>query len=476
MLFNSIDFAVFLPIVFLFYWLAFQKHLRLQNLFIVLVSYIFYGWWDWRFLLLIFFSTLVDYWVGRGLMYSDGSLRRRVLLWVSLSINLGILAFFKYFNFFVSSFASSFSLLGAEIQSSTLNIILPVGISFYTLQTLSYSIDVYKRKLEPTSDFIAFAAFVSFFPQLVAGPIERASCLLPQFYKSRVFDREKSIEALKLMLWGLFKKVVIADSCALFANQVFGNYKGMLGSELLFGAICFTFQIYCDFSGYSDIARGVARLFGFEIMQNFYYPYFSKNISEFWRRWHISLSSWFKDYLYVPLGGNRGNSLFKIRNVFIVFIVSGLWHGANWTFIVWGMLHAVFYLPLLLGGKRLSKGEESNIKNVFQIVFTFTLTMLSWVFFRSESVSMAFDYLNRIRLAPFIELSSFLFSVRVIGVVLILISFVVIEWISQEHQFAFEKIGVRWKRPWRWLMYYSVMIIIVWCSGNSSQEFVYFQF
>ncbi|UII27923.1 MBOAT family protein [Fulvivirga maritima] len=476
MLFNSIDFAVFLPVVFFFYWLAFQKHLRLQNLFVVAASYIFYGWWDWRFLILIFSSTVVDYWVGMSLGRTDTPIKRKMLLWTSLLINLGILGFFKYFNFFVSGFVSSFTLLGADIHSSSLNIILPVGISFYTLQTLSYSIDVYKRKLQPTTDFIAFAAFVSFFPQLVAGPIERASNLLPQFYKPRVFEREKSIEALKLMLWGLFKKVVIADSCALFANQVFGNYKGMAGSELLFGAICFTFQIYCDFSGYSDIARGVARLFGFEIMQNFSYPYFSKNIAEFWRRWHISLSTWFRDYLYIPLGGNRGSTWFKIRNVFIVFVVSGLWHGANWTFIMWGALHALFYLPLLLGGKEYAQGEGSNLRKAVQIASTFSLTMLAWVFFRAESLTMACDYLNRIVMAPFIDFPSFLFSMRVVALMVLLIGFLVVEWISKEHQFAFERIGVTWKRPWRWLMYYSVMIVIVWCSGNNSQEFVYFQF
>ena len=295
MLFNSIDFAIFLPIVFILYWFVTNKNLRLQNLLIVTASYVFYGWWDWRFLSLIIFSTIVDYSVGLKLKTEENQIKRKALLWTSILINLGFLGFFKYCNFFLDNFISTFSFFGAEIKANSLNIILPVGISFYTFQTLSYTIDVYKRKLVPTKDFIAFSAFVSFFPQLVAGPIERATNLLPQFYNKRNFDYSKAADGMRQILWGLFKKVVIADNCAEYANLIFNNSTDYSGSTLVLGAIFFTFQIYGDFSGYSDIAIGTSRLFGFDLMQNFNFPYFSRDIAEFWRRWHISLSTWFRD-------------------------------------------------------------------------------------------------------------------------------------------------------------------------------------
>jgi alginate O-acetyltransferase complex protein AlgI len=352
MLFNSIDFAIFLPIVFLLYWFVVNKNLKLQNLLIVIASYLFYGWWDWRFLSLILFSTLIDYSVGRKLLNEGNITKRKILLWVSILVNLGFLGFFKYYNFFLDNFIMAFSFFGTPINAQGLNIILPVGISFYTFQTLSYTIDVYKRKLEPTKDFIAFTAFVSFFPQLVAGPIERATNLLPQFYKNRRFEYDKAVDGLRQILWGLFKKVVIADNCAQYANQIFNDTSDYYsGSTLVLGAIFFTFQIYGDFSGYSDIAIGTSRLFGFNLKQNFSFPYFSRDIAEFWRRWHISLSTWFRDYLYIPLGGSRGGNWIKIRNTFIIFILSGFWHGANWTFIVWGGLNAIYFLPLLLLNK-----------------------------------------------------------------------------------------------------------------------------
>lgn len=314
-----------------------KKSIKLQNLLIVIASYVFYGWWDWRFLSLIAFSTLVDYSVGIRLGIEQNQLKRKILLWTSIIVNLGFLGFFKYYNFFLDNFTQAFSFLGRDISVSSLNIILPVGISFYTFQTLSYSIDVYKGKLKPTKDIIAFSAFVSFFPQLVAGPIERATNLLPQFYKSREFDYNKAVDGMRQILWGLFKKVVIADNAAVFANLIFNNSADYSGSTLLLGAIFFTFQIYGDFSGYSDIAIGTSRLFGFDLMRNFHFPYFSRDIAEFWRRWHISLASWFRDYLYIPLGGSRGSTWMKVRNIFIIFLVSGFWHGANWTFIVWGV-------------------------------------------------------------------------------------------------------------------------------------------
>ncbi len=348
MLFNSIDFAIFLPIVFLLYWFVANKNLKLQNFLIVVASYLFYGWWDWRFLSLILFSTLIDYSVGIRLSKEENISKRKILLWISILINLGFLGFFKYYNFFLDNFITAFTFFGTPINAQGLNIILPVGISFYTFQTLSYTIDVYKRKLEPTRDFIAFSAFVSFFPQLVAGPIERATSLLPQFYKKRTFEYHKAVDGLRQILWGLFKKIVIADNSAQIANEIFNNSADYSGSTLVLGAIFFTFQIYGDFSGYSDIAIGTSRLFGFNLKQNFAFPYFSRDIAEFWRRWHISLSTWFRDYLYIPLGGSRGGTWMKVRNTFAIFIVSGFWHGANWTFIVWGALNALYFLPLLL--------------------------------------------------------------------------------------------------------------------------------
>ena len=340
MLFNSIEFAIFLPIVFILYWFVTNRNLKIQNILLVCASYLFYGWWDWRFLSLIFFSSIVDYLVGIGLSKTEKTGKRKFLLLISIFVNLGFLGVFKYFNFFAENFAQAFTLFGSSIEPNRLNIILPVGISFYTFQTLSYSIDVYKKKLQPTKDIVAFFAFVSFFPQLVAGPIERATNLLPQFYKKREFSYDKATDGMRQILWGLFKKMVIADNCARLVNDIFDNFETFSGSTLLFGIVLFAFQIYGDFSGYSDIAIGTSRLFGFNLKRNFAFPYFSRDIAEFWRRWHISLSTWFRDYVYIPLGGSRGGKFSQVRNIFIIFIVSGFWHGANWTFIVWGALNA----------------------------------------------------------------------------------------------------------------------------------------
>jgi D-alanyl-lipoteichoic acid acyltransferase DltB (MBOAT superfamily) len=347
MLFNSIDFAIFLPIVFFLYWFVTAKHLKTQNILIVLSSYVFYGWWDVRFLSLIVISTFIDFCVGIKLGKEENSKKRKQLLLLSVFVNLGFLGFFKYYNFFVENFVEAFSFLGYTFNVKTINIVLPVGISFYTFQTMSYSIDVYRGKLQPTKDFIAFAAYVSFFPQLVAGPIERATNLLPQFYYKRFFSYDKAIDGMRQILWGFFKKLVIADNCAEFVNYIFGNSDNMPGSALALGTIFFAFQIYGDFSGYSDIAIGLAKLFGFSLMQNFAFPYFSRDIAEFWRRWHISLSTWFRDYVYIPLGGSKNGTAKSIRNTLIIFLVSGFWHGANWTFLVWGFINALLFIPYI---------------------------------------------------------------------------------------------------------------------------------
>jgi D-alanyl-lipoteichoic acid acyltransferase DltB (MBOAT superfamily) len=482
MLFNSIDFAIFLPIVFILYWFATNNSLKLQNFLIVAASYLFYGWWDWRFLSLILFSTVVDYTVGRKLRIEENQTKRKILLWTSILINLGFLGFFKYYNFFLENFITAFSFFGNPINPQGLNIILPVGISFYTFQTLSYTIDVYKRKLTATKDFVAFSAFVSFFPQLVAGPIERATHLLPQFYTRRKFDYALAVDGMRQILWGLFKKIVIADNCAEFANQIFNNSADMNGSTLVLGAIFFTFQIYGDFSGYSDIAIGTSRLFGFDLMQNFNFPYFSRDIAEFWRRWHISLSTWFRDYLYIPLGGSRGGTWIKVRNTFIIFIVSGFWHGANWTFIVWGALNAIYFLPLLLTNNNrnnletVAKGKLfPSLKELSFMLLTFGLTVFAWIFFRAENIGHAFNYISEILSTSLFEIPKLSGMRSALITIVLTCAFILIEWLGREQQFAIQNFGIKWKRPLRYAMYYAIIIAIFWFGGHE-QQFIYFQF
>ncbi len=478
MLFNSIDFAIFLPLVFFLYWFVCRHNLKLQNFLIVVASYFFYGYWDWRFLSLVMFSSVVDYLVGLGLLNQENPLKRKLLLWTSIIVNLGFLGFFKYYNFFLDNFVTAFRFFGHEISAGSLNIILPVGISFYTFQTMSYSIDVYRKELAPTKDFIAFSAFVTFFPQLVAGPIERATNLLPQFYKKREFDYSKAVDGMRQILWGLFKKIVIADNCAENANIIFANYADASGSTLLIGAIFFAFQIYGDFSGYSDIAIGTSRLFGFNLMKNFSFPYFSRDIAEFWRRWHISLSTWFRDYLYIPLGGSRVSKWGKVRNTLIIFIVSGFWHGANWTFIVWGALNALYIMPSILKNTNRNNigivAADSifpTLKEFFQILLTFTLTIIAWIFFRAENIGTAFAYIGGI-----CDVS--LFSVPEVfpKVLLLLIaSFMLVEWNGRRGEYAIEHLGQNWKRVFRYSFYYLLIIAIFWFCGKE-QQFIYFQF
>lgn len=486
MLFNSIDFAVFLPIVFILYWFVTRRNLRLQNLLVVLASYLFYGWWDWRFISLIVISTVVDFTVGIRLARETTPFRRKALLFTSVFVNLGLLGFFKYFNFFIDNFTTAFSLFGTQIQPNTLNIILPVGISFYTFQTLSYTIDVYNRRIEPTKDILAFSAFVSFFPQLVAGPIERATHLLPQFLKERSFDYVKASDGCRQILWGLFKKVVIADNAALFANNIFNNSSNYSGSTLVLGAIFFSFQIYGDFSGYSDIAIGTARLFGFNLKQNFAFPYFSRDVAEFWRRWHISLTSFFRDYLYIPLGGSRGGIWQKIRNTFIIFIVCGFWHGASWTFVVWGLLNAAYFLPLLLKksnrryidvvacGKRLP-----TVKEVLSIVLTFSLISFGWIFFRADSLSHAVAYIGSIFVIDFVRPLSFLSSnsesLQLLHLAIAIVILVIAEWHGRSSLFALSAENMPRRSSMRKAVYVMIVLMLILFKG-SQQEFIYFAF
>jgi D-alanyl-lipoteichoic acid acyltransferase DltB (MBOAT superfamily) len=482
MLFNSLDFAFFLPIVFALYWLA-KRNIKLQNTILLISSYYFYACWDWRFLSLILISSLVDFLVGIALSNQEHVVKRKVLLWTSISVNIGFLAFFKYYNFFVEEFVAVFSMFGREIQANSLNIILPIGISFYTFQTLSYSIDIYKRKLEPSRDFIAFSAFVSFFPQLVAGPIERASNLLPQFLRQRTFDYSNAVMGMQQILWGLFKKMVIADNCAELANMIFNNSADYSGSTLLLGAIFFSFQIYGDFSGYSDIAIGTARLFGIKLMKNFDFPYFSRDIAEFWRRWHISLSSWFRDYVYIPLGGSRVKKAKNIRNVFIVFAVSGLWHGANWTFLIWGILNAIFFLPLLLLDTNrnhldiVAKGKLfPSFKELIAILSTFGITVLAWVFFRAESLTHAISYLDSMFNLDLFSIPHIMDMPKVKISLVLLTLFVCIEWLGREGAFAIDVLEKKLNGVQRLIFYGFIVFLIGMYSPTSENPFIYFQF
>lgn len=481
MLFNSIEFAIFLPIVFLLYWFVTNKNLKAQNILLLAASYFFYACWDWRFLFLLLFSTLLDYFAGLKMCDSKNQNLKRFWFWLSIIINLGFLGFFKYYNFFIESFAQFIGGFGFEIHPWTLSIILPVGISFYTFHGLSYVIDIYKGRIKAERNFVDYAVFVSFFPLLVAGPIERATHLLPQIKAKRVFNYSQAVDGLRQILWGLFKKIVIADTCAGYANVIFENHAEYSGSTLALGAIFFAFQIYGDFSGYSDIALGTARLFGIELLRNFAFPYFSRDIAEFWRRWHISLSTWFRDYLYIPLGGSKGGTWMRIRNTLIIFIVSGFWHGANWTFIVWGALNAIYFIPLLLTSNNRNNIEIAakgkmfpTIKEVVGILLTFALTTLAWVFFRSENVGAAFTYLHRIFLHPgsYFELGVYKNYSLVIALILI---FVVIEWIGRERKYALESIGLNWNRSLRWAFYLLIALTTLSFSG-SEEEFIYFQF
>lgn len=478
MLFNSIQFALFLPIVFILYWFVTSRNLKFQNSLLLFSSYFFYACWDWRFMFLLIFSTLLDYFTGIKMHKAENSNRKRFWFWLSIVINLGFLGIFKYFNFFANSFAEAFSFFGWHISPWTLNVILPVGISFYTFHGLSYVIDIYKGRIQPEYNFIDYAVFVSFFPLLVAGPIERATHLLPQIKKQRRFSYEKAVDGLRQILWGLFKKIVIADQCAEYANMIFDNSSNYSGSTLVLGALFFTFQIYGDFSGYSDIALGTARLFGIELLRNFAFPYFSRDIAEFWRRWHISLSTWFRDYLYIPLGGSKGGTMMKVRNTCIIFLVSGFWHGANWTFIAWGALNAIYFLPLLLTKSNrdnieiVAKGRIfPSLRDCLSILLTFCLTVLAWIFFRARDMHHAIQYISGI-------LSHSLFSIPTVLpwiVLVLIIVFISIEWIGREQQYALASIDKNLKRPFRYAIYYTIIVAVFWFGGKD-QQFIYFQF
>lgn len=478
MLFNTIDFALFLPAVFIVYWLIGSKNRAFQNLLLLAASYFFYACWDYRFLFLLIFSTLLDYISGLKIHGADTRKGKFFWLWLSIGINLSFLGVFKYYNFFAASFGSALTLLGLKTDFAVLNIILPVGISFYTFHGLSYIIDIYKDRVKPVSNIVDYSLFVSFFPLLVAGPIERATHLLPQIQAIRTFDYARAADGLRQILWGLCKKIVIADNCAFFVNQIFQNSSSHSGSTLAMGAFLFSIQIYADFSGYSDIALGTARLFGIELLRNFAFPYFSRDIAEFWRRWHISLSSWFRDYVYIPLGGSLTGTWKKIRNTFLIFLASGLWHGANWTFVIWGTLNACFFLPLLLIKRNRVNLEVvakdkifPSVSELVGIATTFAFTTFAWIFFRANTVQHALEYVSGI-------FSASIFSAPQIfpkKIILLTLGFFALEWHGRTNAYAIAALGLNWPRPVRWAMYYAIILCIFYCGGQE-QQFIYFQF
>lgn len=477
MFFNSLAFAVFLPVVFFLYWFVFNKNKSTQNALLIVASYYFYSCWDWRFLFLLVFSTFLDYFTGIQIEKSNSGKSRKFWFWLSILVNLGFLGVFKYYNFFATSFAEMFTSFGFKVSPMLLNVILPVGISFYTFHGLSYVIDIYYKRIKAEYNFIDYSLFVSYFPLLVAGPIERATHLLPELKEKREFNLEKAKEGVYQIVWGLVKKVVIADTCAVYANAIFDHYQSMNSFSLIMGAIYFAFQIYGDFSGYSDIALGVSKLFGLDLLRNFNYPYFSRDIAEFWRRWHISLSSWFRDYLYIPLGGSKGGLWMKIRNTFIIFVVSGFWHGANWTYIVWGFINAVYFLPLLISNSNrnnmdsiILKWNLDSVKVLFSILTTFLLTCIAWVFFRAKTITDAVLYLKRIftngEFSP-----QYLDNERYNYELLLMIGlFVLVEW---NNKTKVEPISG--KRSWL-KMAVAIMAIIAFGTYSDYKEFIYFQF
>ncbi len=476
MIFNSFTYLFFLPIVFILYWFVTRKNLKFQNILLLLSSYLFYATWNWKFLFLLIFSTLLDYYTGLKMEDSQRKTEKQFWFWLSISVNLGFLGVFKYYNFFISSFAEALQRFGMKPHLSTLEIILPVGISFYTFHGLSYVIDIYKDKIKPEKNFLDYAVFVCFFPLLVAGPIERATHLLPQIQKKRIFKYSQTVDGLRQILWGLFMKIVVADNCAIVVNEVFKDQHQYNAPSLIIAAVFFAFQIYGDFAGYSNIALGSAKLFGIDLLKNFAFPYFSRDIAEFWRRWHISLSSWFKDYLYIPLGGSRGGKWMVVRNTMIIFLVSGFWHGANWTFIIWGFLNALYIIPLVifnLNRKNTNTVAENkllpSLKEFSQMLLTFGITTIAWVFFRSETVSGAFHFIRRM-----LDYNNYHLPQTDFKPFLFIFVLVMVEWFqrTKEHGLQLDHIKsilIRWS-------IYGVLLLMILFFGANSDSFIYFQF
>ncbi|MCB9046221.1 MAG: MBOAT family protein [Chitinophagales bacterium] len=480
MLFNSFEFLLFLPIVFCLYWFVFNKSLRWQNLLILTASYFFYGWWSTKFLALLALSTLLDYSYGFWVA-STNKKKAKLFLWLSIINNLGILGVFKYYNFFATQIQTAFESIGIHTNPTLLHVALPIGISFYTFHGMSYVFDIYRGHQKPVSSFIDYAVFVSFFPLLVAGPIERANHLLPQVQRKRTFRYVQAVEGSRLILWGMFKKVIIADTISSHVDLIFNHYDTSNAFSLILGVIAFSFQIYCDFSGYSDIALGTAKLFGFELLSNFRFPYFSRDIAEFWRRWHISLSSWFRDYLYIPLGGSREGKAKAVRNTFIKFLVSGFWHGASWNFIIWGGIHAACFLPFLLTNRNrrnvtnvvAQNTRLPNLKELRQMLLTFAFVALAWIFFRAPDLHVAISYIRRIFTDSIQNPKQYLHLPPAISTLAYIIPLVVIDWSLRRDE---RNLRVFNNKTLRYLVYIIMIIMCYLYIGKTDSTFIYFQF
>jgi len=493
MLFTSINFVIFLLIVFILYWFVTKGNLKLQNLLLLVSNFFFYACWDYRFLFLLIFSILLNYFTAIKIHEAEKLKIKKFWFWLGIFINFGFLGIFKYYNFFESSFANGLSLLGIQTNFTTLQIILPVGISFYTFIGLSYIIDIFKNRIKPEKDLIIYSVFAGFFPLILAGPIERAAHLLPQIKKKREFDYSNTVDGLRQILWGLFKKIVIADNFAVFANTIFNSYTNYSGSTLVLGLLFFTFQIYCDFSGYSDIAVGTAKLLGIDLIQNFAFPYFSRDIAEFWRRWHISLSSWFRDYVFLPISYSvsrkiKSDKFLLMDTGFVIYATGivitwslvGLWHGANYTFIIWGIFHGLFLIinratlkPKKRFLKRFNIGKNNTVLIFIETITTFIIVMFSWIFFRAANTFQSFDYIGKI-------FSRSLFTVpeisnKAIALIIPFCFFIIIEWFGKNRQYAISHLGIKLPKLVRWAFYYFIMLSIFYFA-ESERQFIYFQF
>lgn len=477
MFFNSLQFAYFLPVVFLAYWFIPNKSKQSQNLVLTAASYFFYSCWDWHFLFLLLFSTLLVYFAGIQIENSTSKTSRKFWLWLTIILSLALLGAFKYYDFFAVSLAELGNALGLHLDPILLKLILPVGISFFTFHGLSYIIDIYYNRIKAEKNLIDYSLFVSYFPLLVAGPIERATHLLPQLKVKREFDFEKAKEGIYQIIWGLVKKVVIADTCAMYANAVFDNYNSMNSLSLILGAVYFAFQIYGDFSGYSDIALGTSKLFGIDLLKNFDFPYFSRDIAEFWRKWHISLTTWFRDYIYIPLGGSRGTKLFQIRNVFIIFLISGFWHGASWTYVAWGFINAMYFIPLLMLNRNRNNLDAfkisfdlNSLRIICNIIITFAITCLAWIFFRAKTIHDAISYIKRMLTDLHFAPQFFNFERYNYELIVMVLLFVIVEW---NNRYKIEPLSGRYS----WLKV-SLAIIAIIALGifTDYKNFIYFQF
>ncbi|HEY9115148.1 MAG TPA: MBOAT family O-acyltransferase [Bacteroidales bacterium] len=478
MLFNSYTFIIFFVVFFFLYWFVFNKNLKIQNLLILAGSYFFYAWADWRLLSYLLGASAVNYFLGIAIENTENSRKRRLLLWLGMIQGVGGLFYFKYFNFFIISFKQAFASINVDLNIHTLNIIVPIGISYFTFKTLSYLLDVDKGKMKASHDWVIFFGYVAFFPSLLSGPIDKAKMFIPQLEKKRTFDYNQAVDGMRQILWGLFKKLVVADNCAPVTSQIFETYQQQPASALVYGGVLYTFQLYADFSGYTDMAIGFARLIGFNITKNFDFPLFAQNIAEFWRKWHISLTAWLTEYVFTPLNiAFRDLGKFGIiLAIFINFAIIGIWHGANWTYLVFGILHGLYFIPLILWGnmnkkKKIAKGKLlPTFREAMNILLTFILVTITFIFFRADSVVQAFQHLNGM-----FSMSIFhSFNFKPIATFFVFV-LVLVEWIGRDQNYAIENTFSNWPKIMRWAAYFC-LIMVIFLFASKGDQFIYLQF